>query len=241
MKHLFLVGVLLLVAAPSSAQGLLGKAGEPGTVAGERARYGATVTADEVCTILARVVRGRSDYGLLLKGGGAGCVLPDGRRVSGDTIIYAPQAPAATNSEHFDVLYDWDGARIAKPKWDSNGPCVPGPSSGCEMSRFTRVEASMKLPGDSGNPPPPPVGGDVQALMQQMDAMFAEILALKARTADLDAQLAGLANRSEAQSQESDATKADIKRIDAFLAKRPIPKACRVSFVGCRFDFWEEQ
>lgn len=229
VKRFLIVVALLLIPSPSWAQD------SPfDTLKAERAKFGPTVTADEVCTILARTVRGRADYGLLLKSGGAGCTLSDGRRVSGDTVIYAPQAPSAAGSEHFDVLYDWDGARIATPKWDSNGPCVVGPSSGCDMSRFTRIAASMVLPGDGATPPPPPANdGSLDALKQQVSALASEVQSLKA-------QLTQTSDRLDEASGELETASQAVERIDHYLADKPIPTKCAASLfglpVGCKLQ-----
>lgn len=129
---------LLLVAAPTLAQPSL-----LDDVRAERAKYGASLTPGQVAQMLNAVAwRHRAEgWGMLRKGSGNSCPLGD-MFISCDILIHAPSV------RHFDVLIDAEGR--AEPTWGDVGPCVLGPASGCEMSRFL-------APVDPGGAPPTPV------------------------------------------------------------------------------------
>ncbi len=137
MKRLLLVCVLLLLPSQGWAQTSL-----LGDVITERAKYGPSMTAAEVGQLLNAVAfRHRSEgWGLLRKGAGNSCPL-GGTFISCDILIHAPSI------QHFDVLQDAENT--ARPQWNNVGPCVLGPSSGCDMSNFL-------APLDPGGPSPVP-------------------------------------------------------------------------------------
>lgn len=83
-------------------------------------------------------------WGLLQKSAGNRCPAPQGVDVACDILIHAPTV------RHFDVLVDAGGA--STPSWQDKGPCVLGPTSGCEMSRF------LAPVGPPQKPPIPPRG-----------------------------------------------------------------------------------
>jgi hypothetical protein len=81
-------------------------------------------------------------WGLLRKTAGNRCPAPHGVEVACDILIHAPSI------RHFDVLIDAGGA--STPGWLDAGPCVLGPSSGCEMSRYLAPVAPRRVTAPRG-------------------------------------------------------------------------------------------
>jgi hypothetical protein len=95
-----------------------------------RAEYPTPMSPSQLGELLNRVAweHRAAGWGLLRKTGGSRCPAPQGVEVACDILIHAPTII------HYDVLIDAEGAAI--PTWRDAGPCVLGPSSGCEMSRY---------------------------------------------------------------------------------------------------------
>lgn len=151
----------------------------------ERARYGATMTSREVAGMLNAVAwKHRAEgWGLLRKGEGNSCPL-NGTFISCDILIHAPTI------QHFDVLIDAEGR--AEPTWNLVGPCVLGPASGCEMSRYL-------APIDPGGPAPTPTTGggattpvqtpvDLTQVYGRLDGLAAQVERIYADLAARDAE-----------------------------------------------------
>lgn len=183
MKKTILIVALLLLPSPSWAQAPL-----LADLQAERSHYGASMSGAEVAAMLNAVAwRHRAEgWGLLRKGSGNSCPLT-GTFISCDILIHAPTI------QHFDVLIDAEGR--AEPTWNLVGPCILGPSSGCEMSRFLS-------PVDPGGgpivtpvppivtPPVPPVQTDNSAQIERVFADLSnQIAALNAQHVALAAQL----------------------------------------------------
>lgn len=201
-RHLLLIALLLLLPSPVRAQTSLLP-----DLQRERAKHGPSMTSAEVAQMLNVVAWAHrtEGWGLLRKGSGNSCPLA-GTFVSCDILIYSRGA-----TEHFDVLIDAEGR--AEPTWQSDGPCVPGPSSGCDMARFF-------APVDPGNgPPDPPPAGTLQA---QIDALVAQLAALRAQVANHETRI-GTGEANDA-------------RIDHYLATRPIAVGCS-SLLRCALVF----
>lgn len=115
----------LLSAVPALAQSNLFP-----TVERLRAQYPTPMSPTQLGEFLNRVAweHRAEGWGLLRKGGGHRCPAPQGVSISCDILVHAPSI------RHFDVLSDAENAAI--PVWRDVGPCVLGPSSGCDMSNF---------------------------------------------------------------------------------------------------------
>jgi len=125
MKRLLLTLAVVSWAAPGAAQTSLLP-----TLERLRAEYPTPMSPAQLGEYLNRVAweHRAEGWGLLEKGGGNRCPAPQGVDVSCDMLIHAPSI------HHFDVLADSEGAAI--PVWRDVGPCVIGPSSGCDMSNY---------------------------------------------------------------------------------------------------------
>lgn len=107
-------------------------------------------------------------WGLLRKDGGSRCPAPQGVTVACDILIHAPSV------RHFDVLIDGEGK--ATPDWADVGPCVLGPSSGCEMARFVApVAPSGQDPPVPPDAPQPPDPGVIEAIRKEIAQLRAFI------------------------------------------------------------------
>lgn len=114
-------------------------------------------------------------WGLLRKDGGSRCPAPQGVTVACDILVHAPSV------RHFDVLIDGEGH--ARPDWADAGPCVPGPSSGCDMARFVApVDPGGSAPPVTPPPVPPPDTSAIEALRKDL-AQTREFIATLAETA----------------------------------------------------------
>lgn len=155
--------VFLLVAAPAAAQTSL-----LGDVAAERSKYGPSMSPDQVASLLNTVAWNHraEGWGLLRKGAGNSCPIA-GTFVSCDILIHRP------SMLHFDVLTDAENT--ARPQWNVVGPCVLGPSSGCDMANFLDPVAP------AGSVPPvvvppvvvPPIQTDLTPIHGWIDAAVA--------------------------------------------------------------------
>ncbi len=202
MKKALLIVCLFLLPVPSWAQAPL-----LSDLQAERAKYGPSMAPAEVGAMLNAVAwLHRADgWGLLRKGSGNSCPLRD-IFISCDILVHAPSVT------HWDVLQDSEGA--AKPVWNSDGPCVLSPSSGCEMSKFLAPfdpnPGAQPTPQPDPSPVPTP-SPDVSNLIQKVDALQVQATRAAARL---------------------DVLEAAIARIDAYLASKPIPATCRASVFG---------
>lgn len=95
-----------------------------------RADYPTPMSSAQQAELLNRVAfQHRTEgWGLLRKLGGSRCPAPQGVDVACDILVNEPSI------WHFEVLIDPGGA--GKPVWRDVGPCVLGPSSGCDIARF---------------------------------------------------------------------------------------------------------
>jgi len=156
-------------------------------------------------------------FGLLRKDGGSRCPHPAGVFISCDILV------STVTGNHYDVLIDQDAT--AEPTWRDVGPCVLGPSSGCEMSRFlapTQPSGPVTPP-----PPPPPPITELAVLLAIVDALSAR----------LEAAIAA----GQAGAQELiDAARLTNTRIDALsaivgeLQAQPRSTRCTASVFGIR-------
>lgn len=176
-KWLIVVALLLLPSPLRAQQALLAD------LQAERAKYGASMTSAEVGQMLNAVAwRNRaSGWGLLKKGSGNSCPMRD-VYVSCDILIHAPTL------QHFDVLIDAEGR--AEPTWNLVGPCILGPSSGCEMSRYLAPfdpggSSPVPNPGPIVPSPGTPPTLDLSAVISRLDALYDQAERMKA---DADAQ-----------------------------------------------------
>lgn len=193
MKRLLLL--FLLFASPAVAQPSLLR-----DVAAERAKYGPSMSPAQVAAMLNQVAWNHRNegWGLLRKGAGNSCPLRD-TFISCDILVHGPTI------QHFDVLVDSENA--ARPDWRNAGPCVLGPSSGCEMSNFL----APFDPGGPVTPPvvvppvppyqPPPVYTDLTPIYQRLDSLSAQaermFADLTARDAARAAQIQAVDQRLE--------------------------------------------
>lgn len=187
MKRLLVVSILLLLPAPSAwAQTSL-----IGDVATERAKYGPAMSREQVAQLLNAVAWNHrfKGWGLLRKGSGNSCPL-GGTFISCDILIHAPSV------QHFDVLRDAENTAI--PQWGLVGPCVLGPSSGCDMSNFLApvdpggaVPTPTPYPTPYPTPVPAPVPTlDLTPVLTRLDAIYAQAERIYADLAARDAQIA---------------------------------------------------
>lgn len=167
MKKLLLIVCLLLLPNPSAAQSSL-----LADLQAERSHYGASMTSAQVAEMLNAVAWAhRSEgWGMLRKGSGNSCPLRD-TYISCDILIHAPSI------NHYDTLIDAEGR--AEPTWNLVGPCVLGPSSGCEMSRFLAPfdpGGGTVAPGPTPTPQPvpSPVQTDLAPVLSKLDALYAQ-------------------------------------------------------------------
>jgi hypothetical protein len=125
MKRAVLLVAGLLAAVPAAAQTSLLP-----TVQRIRAEYPTPMSARQLGELLNRVAweHRLEGWGLLRKAGGHRCPAPQEVDISCDILIHAPSI------RHFDVLSDVENS--ATPVWRDVGPCVLGPSSGCDMSNY---------------------------------------------------------------------------------------------------------
>lgn len=215
MRTVVLVVMLLLLTVTARAQESLLP-----TVQRVRATYGARMTEAEVGAMLNQIAwEHRADgWGLLRKTGGTRCPVPQGGEASCDILIHAPSV------RHFDVLGDVDGA--ATPTWRDVGPCVLGPSSGCEMARFL-----APVP-PSGQPVPEPQPVPVPQPDPNIPRLFEQIAAL---TRTVEALRMWADERFAASHQELQRLGADVSTLRArveLLEARPVWAGCNVSFFG---------
>jgi hypothetical protein len=157
MNRLLVALCLLLLPSSLAAQGSL-----LGDVQAERAKYGPSMTREQVAQLLNAVAWNHrlEGWGLLRKGSGNSCPLGD-TFVSCDILVHAPTV------QHFDVLRDAENTAV--PQWGLVGPCVLGPSSGCDMSNFiapTNPAGGTSAPAPTPSQPPgPTTSADVDALL----------------------------------------------------------------------------
>lgn len=185
MRKSFLILCLLLLPSPGWAQASL-----LGDLQVARSHYGASMTSAQVAEMLNSVAWAHraEGWGMLRKGSGNSCPLRD-TFISCDILIHAPTI------QHFDVLIDAEGR--AEPTWNLVGPCILGPSSGCEMSRFLppfdpggTVTPSPPQPGPQPQPVPPPVQTDLTPILDTLERMFAQQQLWDADARKRDAELA---------------------------------------------------
>lgn len=101
-----------------------------------RQKYPAVMTRVQAAEMLNAFALAHPGWGMLKKGSGNSCPIRD-TFISCDILIYEPTIT------HYDVAsgadFDADaGTSNMKPTWNSDGPCVLGPSSGCAMSNFLK-------------------------------------------------------------------------------------------------------
>lgn len=187
------------------------------TVQRLRAEYPTPMSRAHVGELLNRVAwEHRSEgWGLLKKTGGSRCPAPHGVDISCDILIHAPSL------QHFDILSDAEGA--ATPAWRSVGPCVLGPSSGCDMANYL---APQPLAGA------PPVSVSVPVQPSQPVAVSPD--AFRAWAADFERWARDFAEWSRRQTEyQNDQLKAIqdqneriyrdvVARIEASSQKAPI-------------------
>ena len=229
-KKLALFAIFLLLTVTARAQD--GQAPNVlATVQRLRAEYPTPMSRDQIGELLNRVAWEHrfEGWGLLRKGGGTRCPAPQGVDVSCDILIHAPSV------RHFDVLGDVDGA--ATPTWRDVGPCVLGPSSGCEMARFL-------APGPpSGQPVPEPQPVPVPQPDPNIPRLFEQITAL---TRTVEALRMWADERFAASHQELQRLGADVSTLRArveLLEARPVPVRCVAGLslgiripVACRLE-----
>lgn len=208
--------VFVLFAVPVSAQTSLLP-----TVERLRASYPPEMTRAQVGELLNRVAweHKAEGWGLLKKTGGSRC--PVGNlEASCDILVHAPSV------RHFDVLSDSEGA--ARPVWRDVGPCVLGPSSGCDMANFL---APFQPTGVEPTPvpiPPPPV--DLSAVYAQIDGLKASLEATKGEIADLRAYAGTLRDLLQGQTQATETLRLRMQLVES----RPVFTGCTASFFGFR-------
>lgn len=168
--------VLIIAAAaalcvPAALHGQAFRGEVEPTVKQVRAQYPELITPEQVGEILNAIAWAHQpNVKLLKKGGGGKCPAPHGVDISCDILIWAPPGVAAAQTVHVDVLSgaSSEGLATAAPFWKSAGPCVKGPSSGCDMKNALNPIS----PGDVTAPPsPPPAAGDLQELAQRVRAI----------------------------------------------------------------------
>jgi len=190
-------------------------------VQAERATYGASMTPAEVAAMLNAVAwKHRTEgWGLLRKGSGNSCPIA-GTFVSCDILI------DSRGGHHFDVLIDAENS--AKPTWNDVGPCVLGPSSGCEMARFfAPVDPGPSAPPSSGGGVPPVVTPpvDLGPLLTRLDALERIVQALSTTVPQLEQQAGAQGATIERLTLAGERLDALTSRVD-MLASRPIPVGC---------------
>lgn len=163
MKRLLLIIVLLLLPSPSWAQASLLQ-----DLQVARSHYGASLTPTQVAEMLNGVAWAHraEGWGMLRKGSGNSCPLRD-TFISCDILIHSPTI------QHFDVLIDAEGR--AEPTWNLVGPCVLGPSSGCEMSRYLAPFDPGGTPSPNPGPiqPTPGTPVDLSRILERLDTLQA--------------------------------------------------------------------
>lgn len=186
-RWLFVPLVLLALASPVAAQQNL-----LGDVQAERAKYPTPMTPTQIGQMLNAVAfKHRFEgWGLLEKGAGNSCPLA-GRFISCDILVHAPSVT------HWDVLSDSEGA--ATPQFNSSGPCVLSPSSGCSMDHFL---APVDPGGGSPVPVPTPTPVPVPVPTLDLSGLYSRIDWSDAnnerRYQDLKAEAAAAAARDAA-------------------------------------------
>lgn len=158
MKRLILIVCLLLARPVFAQQNLLPD------VQAERAKYPTPMTPAQLAQMLNAVAwkHRLEGWGLLEKGAGNSCPLA-GKFIACDILVHAPTVT------HYDVLSDSDGA--ATPQFNSSGPCVLSPSSGCAMDHFlVPVDPGGGSPSPTPTPVPVPVPTlDLSGVFQRID------------------------------------------------------------------------
>lgn len=218
--HRWSVAVVVLaiaiVAAPATAQNLLGD------VQAERAKYGASMTPSEVAAMLNAVAWKHRDqgWGLLRKGSGNSCPL-------GSTFISCDILIDSRGGHHFDVMIDAENT--ARPTWSDVGPCVLGPSSGCDMARFLAPvdPGPGATPGTPPDTPAPavdlaPIVARLEALERAVQALNATVPAVEQHVADARAVADDVAAKVDPLAAQLAALADQV----AAIAGRPIPVAC---------------
>lgn len=234
-----LVGLLaawaVLSAVPAHAQPSL-----LASVQVERDKYGPAMTPAQVASLLNAVAwtHRAEGWGLLRKTGGTRCPLGD-TFISCDILVHAPSV------QHFDVLQDAENT--ARPVWRDVGPCVLGPSSGCEMSRFLApTDPGLAAPpstGGGGVPPvvTPPV--DLGPVLTRLDALERLVQSLAATVPQVEQQVGAQGAELERLTLAGERLDALTARVD-MLASRPIPVSCSASLnfgagrvpISCRLN-----
>jgi hypothetical protein len=222
-----LLFVCMLFAVPVSAQTSLLP-----TVERLRAEYPAQMSREQVGALLNRIAweHRNEGWGLLKKTGGSRCPVAPGIEASCDILVHAPSV------RHFDVLSDSEAA--AKPVWRDVGPCVLGPSSGCDIKNFL----APVQPANEPATPPAPVPAADPLLPQLRDQVAALTRTVEALRLWADERFA--VEHGQREALASRATTLE-HRVD-LVERRPEPTyAChgyinllivRVPFGGCRIE-----
>ena len=129
-KAMFALIAIVMLWTPAYAQSNATMLQE---VRAARALYPQSMSRAEVAELLNRVAWAyrAEGWGLLKKGSGNSCPLKD-VFVSCDILIH--KGATDDTSIHYDVLQDAENE--ANPVFNSVGPCVLGPASGCSMNNF---------------------------------------------------------------------------------------------------------
>lgn len=183
------------------------------TVQRVRASYPTPMSPSQLGDLLNRVAweHRQEGWGLLKKTGGSRCPAPGGVEISCDILIHAPSV------RHYDVLSDAEGA--ATPIFNDVGPCVLGPSSGCEMSRFVLPVRPADAPPDD-----PGTGGDLATIRAQL-AEHAQALSSQREA------LLGLSEATKILAQTLQKVDTD-HRSEIEALKALMPKGCEARFLG---------
>jgi hypothetical protein len=153
-----------------------------------RSEYPTPMAPAQIGELLNRVAwtHRAEGYGLLRKDGGARCPHPGGTFVSCDILI------STATGHHYDVLVAQEAE--ARPVWRDVGPCVLGPSSGCEMSRFlapTQPGGSTTGP-DLGPTPDRSLHEAITALTAQVRQLHEHLAGVQQGVTEINRQLTTL-------------------------------------------------
>lgn len=206
-KLLATLALLVAFALPVAAQDSLLT-----DVATIRNTYPDIMTREQAAEMLNSVASRHPGWGMLQKGSGNSCPLPGGVYIACDILIH--KGPTDETSIHYDVASGADfgddaHGRNMQPVFNSDGPCVLSPVSGCSMTKFLLPLGYTPPPVDPVKPvttttvsPVPPavlefmaaVAGaldseqaKLDAILLKLDAVLGQIAALKAHVDELPA------------------------------------------------------
>lgn len=182
MRKLLIALALLFATVPAFGQESL-----LSDITATRNQYPDVMTREQAAEMLNSVASRHPGWGMLQKGSGNSCPLPNGVFISCDILIH--KGSSDETSIHYDVASGADfgddaHGRNMQPVFNSVGPCVLGPSSGCSMTKFlSPIGVVVVQPPVVTAPPvgPQPVGTVDPRVLDFMNAVAGALDSMQAK------------------------------------------------------------